>query len=314
MAHGPVDATAAFGPVDATAAFGRRQLIRILCHVPTNLLGMPAYTRERAYGQAEPLPPGGGSAAQKERERTKSAVRYALDHLNERDGVLDLSYNTLIHDDEKGFAPGGNVFNLNQLNLTSCGLAPPGVEAIVAALHRGFAGTNLKSLIFSHNSRMGDTAVTILAQGLVGCPFCPQLEELSLSNTSCGDAGMEALTNCLATLPGLKRLAVDCNAAIGEQGWTALGRSLQTCTICGVKTQGLSTACACGGDLEFRSPVASLTHLFVQGCTGLGCKGVEQLHLGLTKAPVLEDLVTTLPSPSRTSHTPRAHLSARRPV
>lgn len=256
-----------------------------------------AYTRSREYGKIQPLPPGGGVAAQRERERTQQAVREALNRINERDGVLDLSYHTVVHEDEKEFAMTGSVLHLKQVNLTSCGLAPVGIVATVSALHRGFAGPNLQSLVLTHNYRMGDEGVATLMQGLVGCPFASRLQELHLGNTSCGDKGIEVLATNLPLLPGLTRLGLECNPGVGERGWTALGECLHGCATCGVKTQGLSTACACTGDAEFCSPVTSLTHLFVQGCTGMGCKGVEKLHVGLTKAPLLEDLVPNCPSP-----------------
>jgi hypothetical protein len=250
-----------------------------------------AYTRKHVYGSTGELSAGGGTAAQRERERTTKAVRDAFSRINERGGVLDLSYNTLVHDAEKEFGLAGTVYHLKKLDVTSCGLGPAGTAAVIASFRRGFAGPNLQSLVVAHNYRMGDEGVRTLMQGLVACAFAPQLQELGLGNTSCGDAGMEAIANNLSLLPALTRLGLECNTEVRERGWTALGDALQCCANCGVKTQGLSTACACCGDAEFRSPLASLTHLFAQGCTGMGCKGVEQLHVGLTKAPALEDLV-----------------------
>ena len=246
------------------------------------------------YGSTSELRQG-GTAAQRERERTAKAVRDAFGRINERGGVLDLSYNALVHDDEKAFGAAGTVYYLKKLNLTSCGLGLPGTAAVVAAFHRGFAGPNLQSLVVAHNYRMGDEGIVTLMDGLVGCAFAPSLQELGLGNTSCGDAGMEAIANNLSLLPALAHLGLECNKEVRERGWTALGDALHRCANCGVTTQGLSTVCACRGDAEFQSPLASLTHLFAQGCTGMGCRGVEQLHLGLTKAPALEALVCNCP-------------------
>lgn len=280
--------------LDSTVA-GKRRTRRRSGLASTPTMGYGA----GVYGVAAPLPPGGGLAAEQQRARVQTIVRDALSRLNERDGVLDLSYNTLMHDEEKGFAMGGHIYMLTKFNVTSCALGPPGMGAIVAAFLRGFAGPSLKSLVVSHNFRLGDAGISSLAKGLLGCPFLPQLEELSLSNTSCGDAGMAELALVVPSMANLQRLSCDCNTAIGEAGWAALGEAFQTCAKCGQKGRLGTQSCGCRGKVDedgvreevvFAPAVSALTHLLVQSCTGMGCNGMEALHVGLSKLPALEEL------------------------
>ena len=111
-----------------------------------------AYTRNHAYGAVDEVPPGGGSAAQRERARTQDAVRKALGRLNERDGVLDLSYTALVHQG-KEFALSGTIFHLKKLDLTSCGLGPQGIGALIGAFGRGFGGPNLQALVLAQDRK-----------------------------------------------------------------------------------------------------------------------------------------------------------------
>ena len=216
----------------------------------------PLRTLPNKEHRFDPVVVEGGPFATKERERAKEAVLQAQRRMGDRDGSLDLSYCLLGDVVERALPP---FLTLLKLNLTSCGLTPPAMEKVAAALQRGFAGTGLTFLRVSHNPRLGDAGLVHLAGALP-----PTLDTLQLTNVGCGDEGMVALAQGLPTLPGLVELAVQSNPDVGEAGFSALGAALPA--------------------------LPKLVRLHCHACTGMGCAGLAGLAKGLPEAGALEDL------------------------
>ena len=104
------------------------------------------------------------------------------------------------------------------MELTSCSLTVAECVPIAAGLRR----PGLLSLNVSNNPKLGDAGVAALADVLP-----PTLTDLKIYKTSCGEAGMAAISHRIATtLPHLERLYCSDNGAIGLDGWTQLGVAL----------------------------------------------------------------------------------------
>ena len=187
-----------------------------------------------------------------ERARVLRTISDGLDNAA-GNGRLDLGFGNSKIGEEGGRSLGAALcslpapLRLTELSVPECSLTSSGLAPIVNAMRRGFAAGGLRKLNVSNNTELRDDGIEAVAGVLPST-----LQVLHIFNTCCGDVGMTAVA---ARLPSsLALLNCSTNPDIGQDGWAALGAALP------------------------RLP--ALAALYANGCSGMGCTGVDALFAG----------------------------------
>lgn len=111
---------------------------------------------------------------------------------------------------------------LTAIHLNGCDLTAKGARELATVLGLKVTVPALRVLNVNHNPKLGDAGVITLVNML---PVTIQL--LQLTGVGCGDSGMEALAQRVASLPSLEKVSCGSNEAISQRGWMAIAVALR---------------------------------------------------------------------------------------